>query len=405
MIKIRTNRITNELMQYFLVASVIYLSGDTAWGSTNTEIRNDMITLMAVSSALYYVFVRKTVFIGHAKAYAVCTSCIIFSMILNWDFAGFSWIMIMIVSMLISEMISFKNFITKYSDIIFVISAASVIGIILQKKYPMLLERLPVLQGGGTDALANAIVTVVPKDYIYSAIRNYGIFREPSMYAIYLMIALLAELFYKEKVNYMRTGIFFISIVLTRSMTGFIALSVMIAAYVLYHKIRGSECLIWSGVFLIGIIYLLFGSVQGYGSVIDYVCIRLQRTGSSSHSINSRIASIFVNIYTWLTHPAAGAGAVRSQEIFQINLSKLGYQQGLTGANMITYSLASFGIVFTGYFIYGLYGFSQNVCRRKNVFLVFMVICCCLCGQTMHHSVIPFLLMFYGYESSKKMYV
>ncbi len=385
---------------YTFLLIYIYISGDSAWGATFPILRNILIVVatmgMTVICLIYHVKVKRKSFLYF---FIICL-IIGFSAVYNADYSGSTVILLAFAALLFTNLLKFEKFILSFSNLIFIISLASLIGLLLYNIAPFMFDGLKSVNGGGTYGLKNALITVVDTEINYRAKRNYGIFREPSVFATYIMVALYIELFRFECKRKLKIIVIVLALITTLSITGYLAFAVMLVTILLRKRKNTRAALLLAFSFLAGFIIIKNLPMEGYGTLFSYIKVRFQRNGASGHSINSRIASVFVNLYIMMINPIVGAGARKSQILFQEMLSPLGYEKGMTSANMITYIGASFGIPFFVIFTYGLFWFARYIYKKNNLesFLLGISLCICLCGQIHHYSLFPYFIIFYGFE-------
>ena len=79
----------------------------------------------------------------------------------------------------------------------------------------------------------NLFIVVIPKIYYYSSImvRNFGLFREPGVYQMYIILALIIQLFIFSKPNLKITIMYILVLISTFSTTGYIALLLLLGTY------------------------------------------------------------------------------------------------------------------------------------------------------------------------------
>lgn len=138
-------------------------------------------------------------------------------------------------ALIIVSSYSEENFAYWYCKIMGFLACCSLIGFTIYYIARGILNVFPQVVWHTGIRFANMIVTLVPltmEDYF----RNWGVFREPGFYAIFLIIALVFELFLKNKPNKAIVYVEIISLITTFSTTGIVALVLILAAYVLDRK-------------------------------------------------------------------------------------------------------------------------------------------------------------------------
>lgn len=376
---------------FMLVAIIAYLSGDSAIGAHYQSLRNIGIILVAIVLAIFLLLKRRIEKRG-VIVYILCTVILISGMLINGDYSGFSMFAVMGIGICVANLVDFELFFRQYEKFILIISMVSILGIVWAYIDITMLKNFPEINAAGK--VSNLLLTVVPVNYSHKLVRNYGIFREPAMFSIYIGLALLKGLFYNEKLPVFKCIIFLIALLLTQSMTGYIAVAFLICIWILYKKnTRQKVVVVIAGIIAITLLLCT-------DSFTSYVLNRMNRSGASSHSINSRIASITVNMFICGLRILTGTGAIKAQRLFIEYLPLLNYAEDLTSSNMVAYICAAFGGIFGIVFLLGLYKFGFKIMRSSIGAVAIMgFIVLLLCGEVMTYSSIIYVFIFYGWNS------
>lgn len=137
--------------------------------------------------------------------------------------------------------------------------------------------------------------------------RNYGIFTEPSFFQFYLIIAIIVVLFSenKRKTNWIKMGIFVLTVYTTKSAAGFVVLIFIILTYMLkflLENIRDKKKIfrmLMGGVFIL-IFLLCIPSIQ---NSMNFV---YEKITSSNASSTSRLGSLEYTVTKFLNSPIIG---------------------------------------------------------------------------------------------------
>lgn len=379
------------LLSYLAIAAIIYMSGDSAYGATYVPQMHFFLVVIFLLLVVAYLWKRK-INKKMTGVYLLSCAAVTTSMIFNFDFSGFSMFLILGISLMLSDLVAFDDFYKIFENIVLLLAVCSIIGFLIHNIRPDILANFPTIKGGG-GKLKNLYLTTVPIDpYAGYLHRSYGIFREPAMFGIYLGLALCRQMLFCKKMSYIRCGIYMVAIYQTKSMTAYIAFAALFIVWLLGRKIPRKKKAIFLSALIIAALLLSYKT-----NLVSYMMERFNRTGGSSHSINSRIASITVGLYVFLLHPLFGAGATNAQNLFISSLPKLGYDSNLTATNMTLYLMSAFGIFFGIVFIAGLIGVGcYSGCGRTGKFGFPLVVLLLLCGETMTYSCTIYVFMFYG---------
>ena len=185
-------------------------------------------------------------------------------------------------------------------------------------------------------------------------VRNWGPFREPGVFQLFIVVAVIYELFRKKKSNWIKLVVFIFAIITTFSTTGYIALGVVILAVVLMNKNNMSigQRRLLIGVVIVFVLLILYLSIftdliiksDGYGSVFGKIL------GSyESLSYNTRMASIWTNIKIFFENPIFGKGITYVDNHYSAIASSMYGMSIVDNTNMLFILLARFGL---GAFIY-----------------------------------------------------
>jgi O-Antigen ligase. len=364
------------LYKYIIVLCIIFSSKDT-WFTKNNNwfmVAGIVMTMILVLPLI----IRKNMNLFQIRKVSVLILLVCISMVVNFDFRGYSMFVVLMIALLVTEIIDFEEFYVILENIILFMSILSIVGVFCRITYQS--DFFPLfIQIAGNEAL--------PWGF-----RLYGMFREPAMYCVYLGIALGRQLFFLETLAPIRTLVYLLAILLTGSATGYIAVLFAMTCFIIinWNKKR------YYPVYIMGIAGGIMVCLR-YG-VWDYFLKRLSLHGASAYSSNSRYYSIIGGAFVGITHPFFGAGAVKSELRFEEFMDYLG--KGAAWANMITYLWASFGCIFIYIFLKGIYNVAAL--RKKLIAFSFLIfIALLLCGETMTYSSIMYIFMLYGYSNRK----
>lgn len=379
-----------QVFQYGIVLALIFGTADTVpIGANSILLFGTQFLLCAFLIIVSFVkkIEKKTLAI-----WALMSVIILLSMIFNQDYHGYTVWIIMLIGALVAEILEFDDFLKKLDDIIFIIAVLSLIGAIILILFPSIYNHLPIVSNTGRHKnMFFMVVSTSESTNIIKTFRNYGIFREPAMYCIYLGFALARQWIYVEKPSVLRVAVLLLTIISTRSMTGYVATVFILAVYLVLNR-KNKKVLLVTGI------------VAGSGMLIAYKCdvlwyiaYRFNLNGDSRHSIISRLYSVIVGLMVGRDHFLLGAGATKSQLLFDEYSARLVTDMGVCWANMVTYLFASFGIVFISVFLIGIWsiGFYSNrgVFACCSILIFFSLL---MCGEIMTYSPMMYVFMMYG---------
>lgn len=381
---------TDKFIAIYSVLLMIIGTEDTIFGVWHPELM--WLVVLANAVLVCWGCVKKQKIHSNTTIVYVALSLgIVLSMLFNRDIHGYTLFAFIGIAALFTNLVEFDYFFKVFETIVVWIAAFSLVGVAINYACPKLLEEIPgVLYKG---IAKNLFFTVVIPEVKGSGspFRNYGIFREPAMFCIYLGLACLRQLFYAEKFSVLRTGILLLALILTKSATGYIAIIGLFVAYMVFKKSSITKTIIClSGILGGGFVGIRFG-------LLSYFLDRLDTTGASAHSVNSRLYSVFAGGLVGFEHPLFGAGATKANYAFT-EWTKM-WDVDICWANMVTYLFASFGLLFIFIFLTGIWGCGLKVGNAKCVSwitLVFVVLL--LCGETMTYSTVIYVFVMYGWK-------
>ncbi len=316
----------------------------------------------------------------------------------NYFTLGYFYKMLLIiVSLLIASLKPISFFLVNYEKIVRVLALVSIVGYVSYLLFANLSALFPIVVNSGEMRFINLYVVMIP-DYGFPGvlIRNWGIFREPGVFQIYLNMALLIQLFYLKKVSVKAVIIYIVAIITTYSTTGYFIMALMVMFYFFYKQYRWNKSKLSIIIFLIAsitIIYTQFPTALSYGwhSVVSKLF------DLSNESTTARISSFNVNFYIFASSPLIGVGINQVNELYpQISMLLNGIMSK-DNANMIFKNFATFGFVYGMIWLVALWRFCENfgnsISVRIIAYLSFLII---FSFQDMSWSFLPYILLFYG---------
>lgn len=236
--------------------------------------------------------------------------------------------------------------------------------------------------------------------YVFSYIkiipdRNCGIFWEPGLFATFLVIAIVCELYFvKRKADLFSIIIYIIAVLTTKSAAGYGLLILVAVLFILKHNNKKSIInFIFSLIlFIISLIVIL-----NYSTIIENTSLSenevIKRLELSNVSESSRALALKHNLDIMMKSPIFGVG------IYEASLNMKNYAD----TSNFTYLLSTFGIFGLQYTIYWIYGILKN---NKNTFFVNIVILSIfvlILNKEPHiYNVFSWCFMFYMLKNAKE---
>ena len=282
---------------------------------------------------------------------------ILFTMVLNVDIrlGYFYRIILILISVLIVNYISIESFFYQFNKIITIIAGASVIGHFFSVFRIGIVEHFPTVVNTSGMSFYNLFIVVIPKIYYYSSImvRNFGLFREPGVYQMYIILALIIQLFIFSKPNLKITIMYILVLISTFSTTGYIALLLLLGTYMVKRNKNRNDAIkkmliviFGTAIFVYLLLFtdLLFSS--GYGSVFGKL------TNLTRGTTSARVASVIVNIKLFLTSPVWGVGLSSLDEQFSSLAMSILDAVVVDNTNTVLIQFSVYGLVFGSLWTY-----------------------------------------------------
>ena len=389
----------NFIVGLFLLAILLF-SEDTLTFGTNAN----AVSLLkyVIYIILFSILCSRISFNLAIRKNTLCLLIILCSIFLtsliNLDFTGGYVYQFFIVTLafLIVKNSNLDNYIFIYSKILFLLCCISLLVFIVATNFSWLLGYFPVHENIGGVQFTNLYVACVFKGV--GEVRNTGIFREPGVYIIYILLGVIFELFYFTKPRIKYLVLFSITLLTTYSTAGILVFMLVVAAYLIStnNRSRGEKVTIVLAFFSL-MIYVYIND-----SIASNIFDKMSRDSSSYRSTLARIASIVVNFEIFLENPLFGLGLTDCAELFGayaykiygIHLSAHG-----TSTNSFLSLFATYGVVYGGMVVFSFYCFAGLIVRQKFIkVLLFVSFLLMFSNEDMRYSLFFNVLVFFGFK-------
>ena len=225
--------------------------------------------------------------------------------------------------------------------------------------------------------------------------RNIGAFWEPGLFATFILIAIILELWKKNKTSKLTILIFLITLYTTKSTYGYLML--LPISFELFTKNINKKFTSSLSIFLITIVAFLYYKLNEFIFWLVEINPRLfSKLIEESNSFNERIKSPLTNLRIFENNYLFGAGLGNTENLF--NNMTTGSQTSTS-----TYFLAAFGflgISHTLLFIYGLLSYKKVKLTSRFILLIIMLT---QINKEPHiYFTVTFIFMFYFLISSRR---
>lgn len=398
-----------ELLGYLAVFLFILCSPETILFGTNSATLPAMISRYSPFLAcgimfIIYALQRKTTLPCN------CTVILCISVICFWITAFFSEGQANLMNILyhcagilsgvlIVGVLPIKDFVKYFERVMFVLAIYSLICFGIANVSTEIIKKFPIVTN-----VANVEFYCLGLSFFtkYSMVdtfflRNFGMFREPGVYQMFLNFALCCYLFCKttpKKRNVLHLAVYLVAILTTTSTTGIFSLIVLILAFVADRNTENKRIKRWV---LIGGVFVVIVVLSGWSDKLLYAVNKL--SDKNTDSMISRMGSITANFQMFLDHPLIGVGQANVDNVFAQYLTTRA--SAVHNTNTLLFMFACYGIIFGSIF---LYGSIKLMCRMSRDSVARVLLCVfyamLLSGENLANSYYIYTLLMYGYLSS-----
>jgi uncharacterized membrane protein len=231
-------------------------------------------------------------------------------------------------------------------------------------------------------------------------VRNMSIFREPGVFMIYLNLAVIFELLFKEKFNRYHLLVFILAIFTTVSTAAFIALITIFTAYLFTRSntktaMRNKAYII--GVFFLGLFVLLV-SGELYALIFD----KIGKDNIADGSSLARGVSVLANINIFVDNFLFGVGIKHYPDIFaKYTLDLIGLSMDVgNNTNTITTVFAIYGLLLGGFLVYMILSFVKKASKSIIVrFFIFLALIMFYSNEDLRYSLMSAVLLMWGLKN------
>lgn len=407
----KNNNANSRFWLNLSVFIMLYISQETLIFGTNES----QIYLYAQYAILFVLFIfmalslNKGIQINKILVVIVLIFLSLMSAIVNADLNNkyFYEFFLLVFALIFTTKYSLKDFIESFSLIIYILAILSwvtylisIFGMPVQSFFPIIVNK------AGT-RFYNLFIGVIPLNENWvNVYRNYGIFREPGVYQIFLNLALMFLLnrkqdgyFANKKKYFMAVIVLTLTVISTLSTAGFFILALNFLIFILNNNkannLSNFSKFFISIIILIVIVFVVVGN--------DYINEMIfSKLYSNNNSLLARVSSFRKNFIVFLRHPIFGAGLDGVKEEFA-NVSLEYYNNlELNNTNTILKELAVHGLFFIVLWLIGFYRFFKNSFGDKLVFnLCFLSMFISLSNEDLTLNIILAIMVLFGFGSCK----
>lgn len=397
------NKKETSYLSVFLLGVLIYISDDTLLFGTN-------VNTNYLSFKYFFYLIAMLVFLVKLKLnrvkdcsiYFLCVimASIVFTSVFNLDFSGgyVYQVGVVFLAFLIVQSLDFASFSDIFVKYVFALSLFSLFVFLIANYHAWILDYFPTGENTAGVEFTNLYVGSVYKGV--GEVRSASIFREPGVFAIYILLAIIFQLFLSIKINIKFIICFLVALFATFSTTAFMVISLIAIGYML----KDGASYFQSKVSLIALFFMIVAFVFGLQEDLYFkVFSKLGSDSTSFESLIARIASIVVNFEIFRNNPLFGSGLGNYGNLFQ-EYSVLYFGEPLEASGQSTNSfmsvLATFGLLYGLIIIWALMRLPGKLSDRfvvKTVLFISMGLM--FSSQDMRYSLLFYMLIFYGLKN------
>jgi len=398
----------HKIKIFVLLIIIIVISDDSLWFGTNKDQRFITLKYAILILTTFFIWIKHIKSLTLRVSYASCLCAIMCCFVIVCAFVNndirvgyFYKCILLFLAYEFTSTIRLDEMGQLYEKILLLFTTISLFGMLLVVVARPFLSILPIFVNSANSTFYNGFLFMI---YIGNNIyRDYGIFREPGVFQIYIIIAFIFHIYYSNPVKISHIIIYVLGVLLTFSTTGYIALVPVLILYFINDnkRVNNKKKIIVEILLIFGLIYLATQTtlLSGNGVVFD----KFENT--KRYTTIARFASMTSNFEIWLNHPFFGAGLDNVSKLFPI---LTGIKYGFASehnTNTFMNELATYGIFYTSIFIYGYIKFSEKIAnsRIEQILIIFTFILL-FCGERLTFSPIVYILLFYGLKKEVPSY-
>lgn len=296
----------------------------------------------------------------------------------------------------ITRKMSLHEFAYYFEKIIYFFACFSLIGMALGLFGKGILSLLPVFLNSADNAFYNALVFCVP--VTNSVVRNYGIFREPGVYQMYIIWAMVFQVGILKNAKTSRMVVYILALLTTYSTTGYFALGLVIILFLLSREENnGRTYKTVLGITVCIFCVCAFVSPDLFDVLSDTVFGKL--SNMSRHTTIARVGSITVNAKIFFDNILFGVGLTRLSELFPVYCRDLYGFASVHNTNTILIQFSThgifYGLLWTLGYIRLSWKLGSDTLSRMIYFGIFVIL---FVGENLSFSTITYILLIYGMQ-------
>lgn len=387
---------SNSFIGTLILFILIYTSEDTMLFGTYGSSTYNKVKYIVLVVLTIYLLIKRPVYEKNSVAYLLIVAFLFFvsTLISGGLKIGFIYNIVLLMAALVyANRFSLNFFKEAFCKIVAFLAVYSVIVYLLNIFMPSVLSVFPAFYNTAGNEFHSAIFSVTFPSLLF---RNFGLFREPGVFMVYLNTALFFEWF-SEKPSAKRIIIYMFTLLTTVSTAGFLIGALIFAGGAIYRK-NGKNAII-----ALPLVILAYYILQNEDSIYSTLLLEKVSDGGTGTAI-IRVASFTVPLEMFLNNPF-GVGPDNFNALFPVYTARMygeAFDGDLATATLFK-QLAVYGVLVFIFYFTAFIGFIRN--SYKNTYLkvlFFIVLFLALGNEDMRTSLLFNMMIAYGLTNTNK---
>ena len=395
----------NPVHSLLLMFIIMFISDDTVMFGTNMN-QSFVVIRYLVYAILLVLLVRQPTAAACVRLArwrnlviaVVMALAFTATMVMNGDVRNgyFLEALVLLLAGLIALRVERRVFLSQFSQVLFGFAVFSLCIFPLAIFSTPLLELLPVTENYAGVEFVNLGLAMIFRDP--DIIRNTAIFREPGVFALYLLTGLMVELFYMPRPRYTYIAVFLVALGTAMSTTGYFVGYLLLSGYILRQNIMNA--------LLVSLLVMVLaaGVIYVWPEIIHFIFSKFDEDSNEFASALARLSSISVPFLIFLDNPVFGAGLTRFVDqylLFSEQLFGFPISPDSASTNTILNMFAIYGAVLGLLTVGGLFKFAWSLTLNRLARLIsFIALLMMFSSQELRFSVFFNCLIMYGLFNS-----
>jgi hypothetical protein len=285
--------------------------------------------------------------------------------------------------------------------VVYFIAIVAIITEIIAYVAPSLFDLFPTVVNTANYSFSYFFIGSMRYSFLGSKlIRAGGIFWEPGAFAIYLVIALMFELFFVEKTKTKRLVVYALTLLLTFSTTGYIAFAFLMIVFIFSTNFNKTKNKAFLGALFVGLLLILLFENN---PIYEMVFAKIKNNNNTSVV---RYSSLINGMEIAFDHPLLGVGSnkIREYMIEYSTKSKFNFGRVNMLTNTMVSQFAVFGMIYGALYFIGTLKFFLNEKKKFKLFVrlgLFITLMLLYAGEVFF-SFLPIVFVFYGLKGESE---